>query len=124
MVATVRQVVSQVGAGRVRGLGFTGTCSLVLVADTQLQLCGGEQEQGWDVIMWMDHRAQVPPRWSNAQQTSHLNYIQAEADEINSTGHRLLDYVGGAVSLEMQMPKLLWLKVDSDNITAVLTLLL
>ena len=61
-----------------------------------------------------------------AQQTSHLNYfhLQAEADEINSTGHRLLDYVGGAVSLEMQMPKLLWLKVDSDNITAVLTLLL
>ena len=55
---------------------------------------------------------------------SHLNYFQAEADEINSTGHRLLDYVGGAVSLEMQMPKLLWLKVDSDNITAVLTLLL
>ena len=64
VVATVRQVVSQVGAGRVRGLGFTGTCSLVLVADTQVQLCGGEQEQGWDVIMWMDHRAQVPPRWS------------------------------------------------------------
>ena len=63
-MATVRQVVSQVGAGRVRGLGFTGTCSLVLVADTQVQLCGGEQEQGWDVIMWMDHRAQVPPRWS------------------------------------------------------------
>ena len=61
VVATVRQVVSQVGAGRVRGLGFTGTCSLVVVADTQVQLCGGEQEQGqgWDVIMWMDHRAQV-----------------------------------------------------------------
>ena len=57
----MRQVVSQVGAGRVRGLGFTGTCSLVVAGDTQVQLCGGEQEQGqgWDVIMWMDHRAQV-----------------------------------------------------------------
>ena len=53
VVATVRQVVSQVGAGRVRGLGFTGTCSLVVAGDTQ------EQGQGWDVIMWMDHRAQV-----------------------------------------------------------------
>ena len=61
-MATVRQVVSQVGAGRVRGLGFTGTCSLVVAGDTQVQLCGGEQGLGWDVIMWMDHRAQVELR--------------------------------------------------------------
>lgn len=37
-------------------------------------------------------------------------FHQAEAERINSTGHPVLDFVGGGVSLEMQMPKLLWLK--------------
>lgn len=45
-----------------------------------------------NIIMWMDHRA------------------QAEADFINSTNHEILKYVGGKVSLEMEIPKLLWLK--------------
>jgi len=33
-----------------------------------------------------------------------------EADFINSIGHDVLQYVGGKVSLEMQTPKMLWLK--------------
>lgn len=33
-----------------------------------------------------------------------------EANRINATKHELLQYVGGNVSLEMQCPKLLWLK--------------
>ena len=33
-----------------------------------------------------------------------------EAAMINSTKHELLDNVGGSVSLEMQLPKLLWLR--------------
>lgn len=33
-----------------------------------------------------------------------------EADFINSTDHDILQYVGGKVSLEMQTPKMLWLK--------------
>ena len=45
-----------------------------------------------DVIMWMDHRA------------------KCQADTINATNHPVLQYVGGKISLEMQMPKLLWLK--------------
>ena len=44
------------------------------------------------MIMWMDHRA------------------VAEADAINKTRHPLLRSVGGSISLEMQLPKLLWLK--------------
>jgi len=45
-----------------------------------------------NVIMWMDHRA------------------VSEAEAINSTHHPLLRSVGGRISLEMQLPKLLWLK--------------
>ena len=42
--------------------------------------------------MWMDHRA------------------EDQANTINATEHEVLDYVGGKMSLEMEPPKLLWLK--------------
>lgn len=45
-----------------------------------------------NVIMWMDHRA------------------VEEAKYINETNHQLLKFVGGKISLEMEMPKILWLK--------------
>lgn len=45
-----------------------------------------------NIIMWLDHRA------------AH------EADDINASSHEVLRYVGGRVSVEMQTPKLLWLK--------------
>ena len=50
----------------------------------------GEDKQ--NVVLWMDHRA------------------QEEADFINAQGHEMLRYVGGKVSLEMETPKMLWLK--------------
>lgn len=40
----------------------------------------------------MDHRSEV------------------EANFINSTDHEMLRYVGGKISLEMETPKMLWLK--------------
>lgn len=51
-----------------------------------------DNDNSHNVIMWMDHRAEV------------------EADFINSKNHDILKYVGGKVSLEMEVPKLLWLK--------------
>lgn len=38
-----------------------------------------------------------------------------ETDQINTTNHELLKYVGGRVSLEMQCPKLLWIKKNLPN---------
>ena len=48
----------------------------------------------YDVVMWMDHRA------------------KAEADFINEAAadNSVLRFVGGKVSLEMQTPKILWIK--------------
>ena len=45
-----------------------------------------------NIIMWMDHRA------------------SKETDIINATKHDVLKYTGGAISLEMEPPKLMWLK--------------
>ena len=49
-------------------------------------------EPRWDTIVWLDHRA------------------VAEAEECTASGHRVLDHVGGVMSPEMEIPKLMWLK--------------
>ena len=54
------------------------------------KFCAGNNEQ--NVILWLDHRA------------------FDEAEFINSLKHPVLKYVGGKISLEMETPKLLWLK--------------
>ncbi len=82
-----------VTAPSIRGIGFDATCSLVALDHDDRPVTvspTGRDEQ--NVIVWMDHRA--------LDQTA----------RINAGGHRVLDYVGGRVSPEMQTPKLLWLK--------------
>jgi FGGY-family pentulose kinase len=85
--------VSKVPPQAVAGISFDATCSLV-VRDAE----GGQLsvsttgERRWDTIVWLDHRA------------------LAEADECTATGHRVLDFVGGVMSPEMQTPKLMWLR--------------
>jgi FGGY-family pentulose kinase len=91
----VRESVAVAGIDpvQVRSIGFDATCSLVAVgADGQpiSQAASGEDER--DIIMWMDHRA------------------TEEAREINLTNDEALQYVGGEVSVEMELPKVLWLK--------------
>ena len=68
-------------------LAFDATSSLAVTADGALPLDGEA-----DVFCWMDHRG------------------EGEAEEIASLGDLYLDYVGGSLSPEMHLPKLLWLK--------------
>lgn len=77
------------------GIGFDATCSLVVIdKDTGLPLSVGPDLSNNDqnIIMWMDHRA------------------IKETDFINSTGDSCLKYVGGKMSVEMELPKIKWLK--------------
>ncbi|XP_050162520.1 FGGY carbohydrate kinase domain-containing protein isoform X2 [Myiozetetes cayanensis] len=91
--SVTKKVVCGVDAAQIRGIGFDATCSLV-VLDKQFQPlavnCEGQNHR--NVIMWMDHRA------------------VSQVELINATQHRVLNYVGGAMSVEMQPPKLLWIK--------------
>jgi FGGY-family pentulose kinase len=84
---------SGVAMAEIAGLAFDATCSLVMLdADAQPASVSASGEDRWNVVMWADHRA------------------IAEAEEITATRHLVLDYVGGAMSPEMELPKLLWLK--------------
>ncbi len=74
-------------ASSVAGLAFDATSSVYIEAEGEPPLDGGG-----DVICWMDHRAEF------------------EAAEVDATGHRFLDHVGGSLSPETNLPKLLWLK--------------
>ena len=89
VTAAVRDCVSAIpGAGMlVVGMAFDATASLVLAYEGAPPLEGGA-----DVLGWMDHRA------------------EAEAAEITATGDLWLDHMGGALSPENHLPKLLWLR--------------
>ena len=93
--SAVRDAVNQADINpiQVKGLGFDATCSLVVLDKEGRPLTvspSGRTEQ--NIIVWMDHRAIV------------------QAERINATKHRVLDFVGGIISPEMQTPKILWLK--------------
>lgn len=114
---SVKASLSQAGVSptQVKGIGFDATCSLAVTnmnGDPIIVTAGdnlgsvGER----NIILWADHRA------------------EAEADLINKSGSKVLDYVGGIMSvsrdttcsgrsqflsysqLEMEIPKILWLK--------------
>ncbi|PNJ54080.1 FGGY isoform 6 [Pongo abelii] len=88
-----KKVVQGIDLNQIRGLGFDATCSLV-VLDKQFHPLPVNQEgdSHRNVIMWLDHRAVI------------------QVNRINETKHSVLQYVGGVMSVEMQAPKLLWLK--------------
>ncbi|OWM89262.1 hypothetical protein CDL15_Pgr010549 [Punica granatum] len=77
----------------VSGIGFAATCSLVAVdADGSPVTVSWSGDSRRNVIVWMDHRA------------------VKQAEKINSSNSPVLQYCGGAVSPEMEPPKLLWVK--------------
>jgi FGGY-family pentulose kinase len=83
----VRAVRARTGHVPIAGIAFDATSSLALVAE------GGSPLDGEaDVFCWMDHRG------------------EREAEEIAGSRDRYLDYVGGTLSPEMHLPKLLWLR--------------
>jgi len=91
----VRQAAAACGLPRdaISGIGFDATCSLVAVGtDGKPVSVAEDADPARDIVMWLDHRA------------------VAEAVEINATGDPVLAYVGGTVSVEMELPKLLWLR--------------
>lgn len=93
----VKRAMGEAGVqpGTVRGIGFDATCSLAVfneadkpVSVTPPHFKGNDH----NVILWLDHRP------------------VEETEKINATKHKLLKYVGGTMSIEMEIPKALWLK--------------
>jgi D-ribulokinase len=94
-VASVRAAMAEaaLSASAVKGIGFDATCSLaVLDAGGNPLTVSTSGDPRRNVIVWMDHRA------------------TAEARLVNDTHDDVLRYVGGSISPEMEIPKLLWLK--------------
>lgn len=93
--SAVREAVTaaKVDPDQVVGLSFDATCSLVVrdLEGRPVTVSTNGQDR-WDTIVWLDHRA------------------LKEADECTSTGHAVLEYAGGVMSPEMEVPKLMWLK--------------
>ena len=122
---------SKVSVPSIKGIGFDATCSLAVFArDTDEPMCvtppafghdasssssssaaaipgaegsdedvyadgdGSDEVTGMvrNIILWLDHRPDV------------------ETQLINATRHPVLSYVGGTMSIEMEIPKVLWLK--------------
>ncbi|EAQ83942.1 hypothetical protein CHGG_10346 [Chaetomium globosum CBS 148.51] len=90
---------SQTDPATIKGIGFDATCSLAVFThdtDEPVSVTGPDfaNAAGEDrnVILWLDHRP------------------LAETELINSTDHNLLRYLGGKMNVEMEMPKVLWLK--------------
>ena len=81
--------------GTIRGMAFDATCSLTVFSydtDDPVSVTGPNFDNDHNIVLWLDHRPET------------------ETEKINAAKHNLLRYVGGTMSIEMEMPKALWLK--------------
>ena len=89
---------NHIDTSTVRGIGFDATCSLAVFShdtDEPVSVTGPNFDKSGNdhnVVLWLDHRP------------------VEETKKINATKHNLLRYVGGTMSIEMEIPKVLWLK--------------
>lgn len=86
---------SGIDPSEVFGIGFDATCSLVAINEKDDSPVGVGPDFSQDlenIILWMDHRA------------------EKETAAINATNDKCLKYVGGQMSIEMELPKIKWLK--------------
>ncbi|WP_366922060.1 hypothetical protein MFMK1_002491 [Metallumcola ferriviriculae] len=89
-----RQVTAQINNKEdITALTVCATSSTVVAVDAAGEPLG-------NAILWMDSRA------------------KEEQEIINNTGHEVLQYSGGGVSVEWMVPKLLWLKRNRQDIYA------
>ncbi len=76
-------------------MAFDATCSLAVFSqdtDEPVSVTGPNFDNDRNIVLWLDHRP------------------VEETAKINATNHNLLRYVGGTMSIEMEIPKVLWLK--------------
>lgn len=93
--SAVKETVLQakIDKNKIVSIGFDATCSLVAIGHDGSPISVSENGSlHEDIIMWMDHRA------------------KKETTDINLTNDPVLKYVGGEVNVEMELPKILWLK--------------
>jgi FGGY-family pentulose kinase len=95
VVESVRQAVAEarIDPGLIDAIGFDATCSLTFLdADGQSLSIARSGDAGWDTMAWLDHRA------------------MRQAELLNRSNAPSLAYSGGALSPEMQLPKIAWVK--------------
>lgn len=76
-------------------MAFDATCSLAVFThdtDEPMSVTAPNYDNDRNIVLWLDHRP------------------VEETKKINATKHNLLRYVGGTMSIEMEIPKVLWLK--------------
>ncbi|MFV0430704.1 MAG: FGGY-family carbohydrate kinase [Alphaproteobacteria bacterium] len=99
--AVVQKVVTKANIDKeeIIGIGFDATCSLVaLNKKGEPASVSPTYQAEQNIILWMDHRA------------------IKQAEYINQGGYEVLSYVGGEISPEMEIPKILWLKENEPKL--------